>query len=75
MKDLAGRLTIVLTPKVRSVVFNFLEENPPTLSDQILTRWFDPDETPDNYVLDAAASESEAMMILTIARAIHATYE
>lgn len=72
LKDLEGRLTVVLTPELRTLARTYVHAIgvPEELGRGDLLAWLSDEETPDNYVLDAARSEAEALMVLTIARAI-----
>lgn len=72
LKDLEGRLTLVLTPELRRFALAQLHVGNPDHVD--LFSWFREEETPDGYVLDAASSEAEAMMIDVILRAILDVY-
>jgi hypothetical protein len=72
LKDLEGRLTVVLTPELRALARTYVHAiGVPEERDRVdLLTWFSDEETPDGYVLDAARSEAEALMVLTIARVI-----
>lgn len=72
LKDLRGRLTVVLTPELRQLALDQLD---PTDRDHTdLIEWFQAQETPDGTVLDAAYSEAEATMIDVILRAVLDVY-
>lgn len=77
LKDLEGRLTLVLTPELRQFA---LDQVRTTITDPAdpermdLVEWFQEEETPDGYVLDAARTEAEATMIDVVLRAILDVY-
>lgn len=75
LKDLRGRLTLVLTPELRQLALDELRRVDVVVDElDTLVAWFQAQETPDGYVLDAAASESEATMIDVILQAILSLY-
>jgi len=77
LKDLQGRITVVLTPELRQLA---LDQVRATLAEKdpertTLIEWFQEGETPDGTVLDAAYSEAEATMIDVLLRATLDMYE
>jgi hypothetical protein len=70
-----GQVTVTLTPELRQLALQHVyeTEQEPELDDLVL--WFQEQETPNGYVLDAATSENEAHMIVVIARALLWTYD
>lgn len=73
LKDLRGRLTVVLTPELRQLALDQLHSGGHELEPDLL-EWFREKETPDNTVLDAAYSEAEATMIDVLLQAILKIY-
>jgi hypothetical protein len=65
-----GQVTITLTPELRQLALEHVRETEEGPDAEDLTRWFQEQETPDGYVLDAANAECEAHMIVVIARAV-----
>lgn len=70
LKDLAGRITVVLTAELRELALARLRAQDYGDDAQALRQWFRPEETPDNTVLDAAYSEAECLMVLVIVEAM-----
>lgn len=73
-----GQVTVTLTPELRQLALTHVGE----VSDEYhgddrydLVAWFQEQETPDGYVLDAAADQAEAHMIVVIARAVLWSYD
>lgn len=73
LKDLRGRITIVLTPELRQLALDQL--NPRNTEHTDLIEWFQGEETPNGFVLDAAYSEAECTMIAVLLRATLSMYE
>jgi hypothetical protein len=65
-----GVVTVPVTPALRELALAHVAETEQGEDQENLTRWFQEQETPDGYVLDAATSPEEAHMITVIARAI-----
>lgn len=65
-----GVVTVTLTPELRQLALNHVRETVQGEDEEDLTRWFQEQETPDSYVLDAATDAAEAQMIAVIARAV-----
>lgn len=70
-----GVVTVILTPELRQLALNHVRETEQGEDEEDLTRWFQEQETPNGYVLDAANSEADAHMIVVIARALLWKYE
>lgn len=64
-----GRVTVTLTPELRRLALAHVYESEDGEEGQDLVTWFQEQETPDGYVLDAAEPE-EAWMIVVVARAL-----
>lgn len=75
MREFKGRVTVVLTPELRrlAVAHAYETEHGEALDDLVL--WFQEQETPNGHVLDATFNESDARMIVAIARALLWKYE
>lgn len=71
LKYLEGRVTIVLTPELRELALARLGAADYADDGEALVAWFDPTETPNNHVLDAAYSEAEGLMVSVIVDAIN----
>lgn len=71
LNALEGRVTIVLTPELRELALARLGAADYADDGEALVAWFDPTETPDNHVLDAAYSEAEGLMVSVIVDAIN----
>lgn len=72
LKDLRGRVTLVLTPELRQ--FALAQLSPSDAQHTDLIEWFQAEETPDGSVLDATYGEAEATMIDVILQAILKIY-
>lgn len=70
MKEFAGRVTVVLTPELRALALAEIDRSQEGANAEDLKNWFTPEETRDGYLLDAAYSEAEALMILMIVQAL-----
>lgn len=75
MRQYRGHVTVAVTPELRQLAIDhvYASEDDETRDD--LLRWFQEQETPNGYVLDATASEADAHMIVVIARALLWKYE
>lgn len=77
LSDMKGRVVVVLTPELRQLginqIMDTLSEGDPERDD--LIAWFQAQETPNGYVLDAANSEGECVMIEVILRAVLDMYQ
>jgi hypothetical protein len=75
MREFKGHVSVVLTPELRNLAVDhvYASEEGEDRDDLIL--WFQEQETPDGYVLDATTSEADAHMIVVIARALLWKYE
>lgn len=71
LKDLRGRVTIVLTPELRQLALDRVRAADYGDDQLPLAEWFQADETPDGHVLDASYSEAESLMVLVIVDAIN----
>lgn len=65
-----GVMTVTLTPELRQLALDHVRESEENEEAHDLVTWFQEQETPDGYVLDAAVSGPEAHMIVVIARAL-----
>lgn len=65
-----GQVTVTLTPELRRLALLHVTEAEQGEDEENLTRWFQEQETEDEYLLDAAESAEEAHMIVVIARAL-----
>lgn len=65
-----GQVMVTLTPELRQLALEHVRETEEGPDAEDLTRWFQEQETPDGYVLDAATDQGEAHMIVVIARAL-----
>lgn len=70
-----GQVTVTLTPELRQLALAHIRETEQGEDAEVLTRWFQEQETPAGYVLDAASDEAEAHMIVVITRALLWTYD
>lgn len=70
-----SQLTVTLTPELRQLALRHVAETEQGEELADLTRWFQEQETPDGYVLDAAHDVAEAHMIVVIARALLWNYD
>lgn len=70
-----GTLRVTLTPELRQLALNHARETEEGEQLDDAVRWFQGQETPDGYVLDAADGEPEAAMITIIARAVWWSWE
>lgn len=70
-----GTMTVTLTPELRRLALNHVRETEDGEEGQDLITWFQEQETPDGHVLDASSSESDAHMIVVIARAVLWEYD
>lgn len=75
MHELRGRVTVVLTPNLRDLALAHVYETEQGDELDKLVELFQVQEAPDGYVIDAAASEAEARMIVVIARAVLWRYQ
>lgn len=69
-----GQVAVTLTPELRQLALAHVRETHEGQELNELTAWFQEQETPDGYVLDAASEEAEARMIVVITRAILWSY-
>lgn len=77
LKDLRGRITVVLTPELRQLALNQVRAtitDPADPERMDLVEWFQEGETPNDTVLDAAYSEAEATMIDVLLQATLGMY-
>lgn len=65
-----GLVTATLTPELRQLALDHVRETEEGDEQEDLLRWFQEQETDDGYVLDAATSAEEALMIVVIARGL-----
>lgn len=70
-----GVLTVTLTPELRQLALNHAYENLEGEELDDAVRWFQEQETPDGFVLDAADGEPEAAMITIIAHGVWWSWE
>ena len=65
-----GAVTVTLTPELRQLALDHVRASEDGEEGQDLIAWFQEQETPDGYVLDACADAAEAHMIVVLARAL-----
>lgn len=70
-----GQVTVTLTPELRQLALAHVRVTHEDEELELLTRWFQEQETPDGYVLDTTSDPAEAHMIVVIARALLWEYE
>lgn len=70
-----GQVAVTLTPELRRLALELVYETEQGEELDELVTWFQEQETPDGYVLDAAADQAEAHMIVVIARALLWSYD
>lgn len=70
-----GQVQVAVTPELRQLALNHVRETEQGQALHDLIEWFQHQETPDGYVLDAAKNDVEAQMIVVIARALLWTYD
>jgi len=75
MREFKGHVSVVLTPELRQLAVDHTYATEDGEDRDDLLRWFQEQETPNGYVLDAANSEADAHMIVVIARALLWKYE
>lgn len=78
MTDLTtGMMTCLVTPAVRQLALDYARSSDASeLVDdrEELIRWFQEQESPNGTVLDASASQEDALMIAVVAQAIYAEH-
>lgn len=65
-----GQVTVTLTPELRQLALDHVYESEENEEAHYLVAWFQEQDTPDGYVLDASVDAAEAHMIVVIARAL-----
>jgi hypothetical protein len=75
VREFKGHVTVVLTPELRQLAVDHVYATEDGEDREDLIRWFQEQETPSGFVLDAANSEADAHMIVVIARALLWKYE
>lgn len=65
-----GQVTVTLTPELRRLALAHVYETEDDDVRDDLIAWFQEQETPDGYVLDASVDAAEAHMVVVIARAL-----
>lgn len=65
-----GAVTVTLTPELRQLALAHVRASEDGEEGQDLISWFQEQETPNGYVLDASVDAAEAHMIVVIARAL-----